>query len=74
MENKQRLLNRMLNVLKGQAMFVKEDGTITDEEKLEQVNILLDLTHYVQHYDEYSTIIKEHLKKKSKILGREIEE
>lgn len=70
MENKQVLLNRMLNVIKGQAMYVKEDTLITDEEKLEQADILLNIMHYVQHYDEYTQVIAEHERKKQRILER----
>lgn len=69
MENKRIILNRMLNVIKGQAMFVKEDQTITDEEKLEQADILLNIMKYVQHYDEYSQVLAEHLRKKQRILN-----
>lgn len=69
MENKRIILNRMLNVIKGQAMFVREDQTITDEEKLEQADILLNIMKYVQHYDEYSQVLAEHLRKKQRILN-----
>lgn len=69
MENKRIILNRMLNVIKGQAMFVREDQTITDEEKLEQADILLNIMKYVQHYDEYSQVLAEHLRKKRRILN-----
>ena len=32
---KERIMTRMSNVLKGQAMFIREDDTITDVERLE---------------------------------------
>ena len=74
MENKQIVLKRMLNVIKGQAMYVKDNTLMTVEDKLEQCDVLLNIMKYVQHYDEYTAMIQEHEKKKNKLLGKEINE
>lgn len=71
-EARQQILKRMLNVVKGQAMFVKEDSMITDEDKLEQADVLLNIMYYVQNYNEYTQVITEHKRKKAKLMGREI--
>lgn len=70
-EARQQILKRMLNVIKGQAMFVREDDLITDEDRLEQADILLNIMYYVQNYNEYTQVIAEHKRKKAKLIGRE---
>lgn len=70
MENRQIILNRMLGAIKGQAMRVKGDNQITDEDKLEQADILLDIMKYVQHYTEYSQVIAEHINKKQRLIEK----
>ena len=47
MTNKQRILKRMKNVIRGQALVVREDVTITQKEKLEQMQVLADLMEIV---------------------------
>lgn len=70
MENKQRALNSMLSIIKGQAMELKEDNSVSDIDKLEQADILLDIMRYVRNFNEYSQVIAEHNRKKQRILGR----
>ena len=70
MENKQRALNSLLSIIKGQAMELKEDNSVSDIDKLEQADILLDIMRYVRNFNEYSQVIAEHNRKKQRILGR----
>ena len=63
---KEQLINRMFNVLQGQAMYVREDTTLTDVEKLEQADILLDLMKFLKDYDENIIILNKHWQEKHK--------
>lgn len=58
MTNKQKILKRMKNVLRGQALIVKEDVTITQKEKLEQFQVISDLMEIVleKQYEEEKQI------------------
>ena len=58
MTNKQRILKRMKNVIRGQALVVREDVTITQKEKLEQLQVLADLMELVleKQYEEEKQI------------------
>lgn len=60
----------MLSIIKGQAMELKEDNSVSDIDKLEQADILLDIMRYVRNFNEYSQVIAEHNRKKQRILGR----
>lgn len=60
----------MLGIIKGQAMELKEDNSVSDIDKLEQADILLDIMRYVRNFNEYSQVIAEHNRKKQRILGR----
>lgn len=65
MTNKQRMLKRMKNVLRGQALVVREDVTLTQKEKLEQLQVLADLMEVVLEklYEEEKRINISNLKK-----------
>lgn len=54
MTNKQRILKRLKNVIRGQALVVREDKTLTQEEKIEQLQVLADLMEVVleKQYEE----------------------
>lgn len=47
MTNKQKILKRQINVIRGQALIVREDKTLTQEEKIEQLQVLADLMEIV---------------------------
>lgn len=47
MTNKQKMLKRQRNVIRGQALVVREDKTLTQEEKIEQLQVLADLMEIV---------------------------
>lgn len=65
MTNKQRFWKRLRNVIRGQALVVKEDVTLTQKEKLEQLQELADLMEIVlkKLYEEEKQIDINKLKK-----------
>lgn len=65
MTNKQKILKRMKNVIKGQAMIVRDDTRITQEEKIEQLGEVADLYEMVlrKEYEEEKRINISNLKK-----------
>ena len=71
LESKQQMLKAMLGTIKDEAMQVK-DSTISDRDKLEKANVLLNIMYYVQNYNEYTQVIAEYKRKKSRLMGREI--
>ena len=72
MTNKQKILKRMKNVIRGQALVVREDVTITQKEKLEQMQVLADLMEIVleKQYEEEKRIdinkLKEELEEQTR--------
>lgn len=58
MDPKQIILKRLSNVIKGQAMFIRDDKAITDEEKLEQINVVLELQRFLDNFDESVALLK----------------
>lgn len=65
MTNKQKMLKRQINVIRGQALVVREDKTLTQEEKIEQLQVLADLMEIVlqKQYEEEKRININNLKK-----------
>lgn len=49
---KQQIMTRLKNVLKGQAMYVRENESISDRDRLTQANVILDLMKFLNDYDE----------------------
>lgn len=49
---KQQIMTRLKNVLKGQAMYVREDESISDKDRLTQADVILDLMKFLNDYDE----------------------
>ena len=71
LEAKQQMLKTMLSTIRNEAMQVK-DSTIPDKDKLEKADVLLNIMYYVQNYNEYTQVIAEHKRRKSKLMGREM--
>ena len=46
----QSIIKRLQNVLKGQALYVKEDSLISDEDKIKQLNVILHLNRALSEY------------------------
>lgn len=63
---RERIMTRMSNVLKGQAMFIREDDTITDVERLEQIDVILDLMKFLKDYDENIIVLNKYWQEKHK--------
>ena len=57
MTAKEMIMTRMTNVLKGQAMFVREDDTISVQDKCTQMDVILDLMRFLDNYDVYVQIL-----------------
>lgn len=66
---KEIIISRMFNVLKGQAMFVREDISLTNTEKVEQLDVLLDLMRFLKDYDENVQVLNNHLAEKKQKQG-----
>lgn len=45
------IIKRLQNVLKGQALYIKEDSLTSDEDKLKQINIILYLNKALSDYE-----------------------
>lgn len=50
--SKEQIIDRLFNMLQGQGMYVREDGTLSQEDKLIQADILLDTMKFLKDYDE----------------------
>lgn len=61
---KEQIMTRMFNVLKGQTMFIREDTCITDTERLEQVDVVLDLMKFLKDYDENIIVLNKYWQEK----------
>ena len=61
---KDKLIDRMYNVIKGQAMIVREDRSISDKERIAQADVLLDMMKFLKDYDENVKILNAHRKPK----------
>lgn len=61
---KEQMLWKMNNVLRGQAMFVKEDTITPAEDKLEYMKIIESFKQYLDHFDEYNQVIQEYERQK----------
>ena len=67
MENKtpkQTILKRLSNVLKGQAMFIREDSMTPFMDRLQQLEVVETFKHFLDNYDEYKQVILQYEKSK----------
>lgn len=65
---KEQLINRMFNVIQGQAMIVKEDISLSPQDKLIQTDILLNLRKFLKDYDENVQVLNKHTQEKQRKL------
>lgn len=63
--SKQKILNRLTNVLKGQAMFIRDDTTTSDKEKLQELDVVLNILKFIDDYDENISVLTKHLQDKN---------
>lgn len=68
---KEQMLWKMNNVLRGQAMFVKEDTITSAEDKLEYMRIIESFKQYLDHFDEYNQVIQEYERRKQLNKGEQ---
>lgn len=60
------IMRRLMNVLKGQAMVIREDTTITTREKNQQLKVVFNLAEFLNDYDNNVEILEKYKKKKQK--------
>jgi hypothetical protein len=58
---KQDLMIRLNNILKGQARYIMESTHLSSEEKLIQMDIILDLVHFLKDYDTNVKILNKYI-------------
>lgn len=68
---KEQMLWKMNNVLRGQAMFVKEDTITPAKDKLEYMKIIESFKQYLDHFDEYNQVIQEYERQKQLNKGEQ---
>lgn len=56
-EVKQQITKRLFNVLQGQAQIIREDTQISNEDKLIQLDIVLDLHRFLAEHDKAVEIL-----------------
>lgn len=61
---KEQMLWRMNNVLRGQAMFIKEDSMTPFMDRLQQLEVVETFKHFLDNYDEYKQVILQYEKSK----------
>lgn len=66
---KERLIKRMYNVIQGQAMIVREDTSLSTQDRLVQTDILLDLMRFLKDYDENVQVLNKHRREKQQRLS-----
>lgn len=61
---KEHILWKMHNVLRGQAMFIRENTISTPEEKLEEMKVIEQLVHFLDNYDENIEVLEQYHRNK----------
>lgn len=64
-------LNRMRNVLKGQAMNIKDSDVIEGAEKVEELAVINNFAKFLKGYDENVRVLDEYHREKEKGGERE---
>ena len=64
MTPKEAIMSRMTNVLKGQAMYIKEDDSISTQDKCIQMDVILDLMRFLNDYDENIQVLNRYIEQK----------
>lgn len=59
------ILWKMHNVLRGQAMFIREDTISTPEEKLAEMKVVEQLVHFLDNYDENIAVLEQYHRNKA---------
>lgn len=67
-EVKERIINRLFNVLQEQARIIREDTSLSDEEKLIQLDIVLDLHHFLREHDEAVQVLNKYSRERRGLI------
>ena len=57
---KQQIINRLFNVLQGQGMYIREDRTLSLNDKLEQASRLVDTMKFLKDYAENVKVLNKY--------------
>lgn len=57
---KQQLMNRLFNVLRGQGTYIKEDESLSLEDRVQQMDIILDTMKFLKDYDENVKVLNKY--------------
>lgn len=61
---RQAVIMRLENILKGQMNYVQENGSYGIRERLEQIDVLVNMNKILQNYDELKPVLTEYFNKK----------
>lgn len=61
---KEETLLRLLNVLQGQGMYIKDSTYTTKQEKLEQMDVILNVMRFLKDYDENIDLLDKYWRQK----------
>lgn len=65
---KDMILWKLHNVLRGQAMFIREDTISSPEYKLEEMKVIEQLVHFLDNYDENIEVLERYHREKKLTL------
>ena len=57
---------RLVNILKGQNAYILENDSFTQEEKIDQVQVIINLMKIIDNYDEIIPILEKNEREKEK--------
>ena len=63
---KETIMSRMTNMLKGQATYVREDESLSIQDKCIQLDVILDTMRFLNDYEENVKVLNKHLAEKRK--------
>lgn len=70
---KELILWKLHNVLRGQAMFIREDTISSPEDKLEEMKVIEQLVHFLDNYDENIAVLEKYHREK-KVTPEQMEQ
>lgn len=59
-EAKEQIMKRLTNVLQGQGTIIREDTITSAEDKLTQMDVVLDVLHFLKDYDENVAVLNKY--------------
>ena len=59
-KEKQEIINKLFDAIQTEAVFVRENTELSSEAKLLQVDVLLDVQHFLKDYEQNVKILNEY--------------